>query len=454
MVGSKEKEHSLVTGNLWLTIWTMSWPLILTTVANSFVGLVDVQVAGSISAAAQAAVGLAEHILFIFMLSLMSIGVGTTALVSRAYGAQERPEMLKAAAQSLVLSLLIGLFMAVVAQLTSHYVLETFAASPEVFKLGRDYLDTYSLVLIPFSLTVIANAAFRAIGDSKTPLVIVTIMTSINVALDYLTVLHNWPVPGLGIRGMAYAGLAASLTGACLAIYFLKKSILKDALASLLPLDQSMLSRICKIGIPSALQRLGWTLSSFAVFGIMRLCPDSVAALASWAIGMRLEAFVFMPLMALSLSVSSIIGQNLGAKEVDRAYKAGWRVTYIGIWMMLIAGTALYVFAEPIAGTMAREPKALAYTIDYLRINALAEPFLALAMILAGALQGAGDTRTPMWMTIISNWLIRIPLGYALAIPLHLGVTGIWWAMACSIMIQGTVLALRYKSKDWIHEKI
>jgi len=179
-----------------------------------------------------------------------------------------------------------------------------------------------------------------------------------------------------------------------------------------------------------------------------------VAALASWAIGMRLEAFVFMPLMALSLSVSSIIGQNLGAKEVDRAYKAGWRVTYIGIWMMLIAGTALYVFAEPIAGTMAREPKALAYTIDYLRINALAEPFLALAMILAGALQGAGDTRTPMWMTIISNWLIRIPLGYALAIPLHLGVTGIWWAMACSIMIQGTVLALRYKSKDWIHEKI
>lgn len=172
MVGSKEKEHSLVTGNLWLTIWTMSWPLILTTVANSFVGLVDVQVAGSISAAAQAAVGLAEHILFIFMLSLMSIGVGTTALVSRAYGAQERPEMLKAAAQSLVMSLLIGLFMAVVAQLTSHYVLETFAASPEVFKLGRDYLDTYSLVLIPFSLTVIANAAFRAIGDSKTPLVI------------------------------------------------------------------------------------------------------------------------------------------------------------------------------------------------------------------------------------------------------------------------------------------
>lgn len=215
-----------------------------------------------------------------------------------------------------------------------------------------------------------------------------------------------------------------------------------------------MLRRICKIGIPSAMQRLFWALSVFVIFFILMGCPHSVQALASWTIGMRVESLVFMPLMALSLSVSSIVGQNLGAGETARAYKAGWRVTGIGILMMVAAALTLFFGAEQIAGSMTREPEALKYTSDYLRINALAEPFLALAMILAGALQGAGETRTPMLLTIFTNWLIRIPLAYVLALPLKLGVTGVWWAMTASIVIHGILMTLRYQAKDWIKEKI
>lgn len=454
MTSTKEAEKTLITGNLWRAIWVMSWPLVLTTVANSMVGLADVQVAGYLGAATQAAVGLAEHVLFIFMLAIMSIGVGTTALVSRAFGAGEEEEMYEAAAQSISLSILFGLGMAIIAVFTAHFALGSFSQSQEVLEKGRDYLSCYSLVLIPFSFTIIANAAFRAIGDSKTPLYIVSCMTAVNVAGDYLTVMHDWPVPGLGVRGIAYAGLAASILGSCLAIFFFNRSSLKPALKKLLPFNKAMLGRISKIGVPSALQRLSWSLSVFVIFLILARCPDATHALASWTIGMRIESLIFMPLMALSLSVSSIVGQNLGAKEVERAYKAGWRVTSIGIYTMIAAGIIMYVCAPAIAGVMTREPQALAYTIDYLRINAIGEPFLALAMVLAGALQGAGDTRTPMYLSIMTNWVVRIPLGYFMAIQLKLGVDGIWWAMTTSIFLQGLLMAMRFKSRKWITEKI
>ncbi len=454
MTGINSSEKTLITGNLWHAIWIMSWPLILTTIANSLVGLVDVQVAGTLGAATQAAVGLAEHVLFVFMLTILSIGVGTTALVARAYGASEQDEMIRAAGQSFLLSIMLGLVLAALASLTAHFAMGYFSQSREVLASGRAYLAAYSFVLLPFSVTVIANAAFRAIGDSKTPLYIVSAMTAVNIAGDYLTVIYNWPVPGLGIRGMAYAALLGSGLGAVLAIYFLNRSQLKPALKALLPPDKKMLRRICNIGIPSAMQRLFWALSVFVIFFILMGCPHSVQALASWTIGMRVESLVFMPLMALSLSVSSIVGQNLGARETARAYMAGWRVTGIGVLMMVCAALTLYFGAEQIAGSMTREPDTFKYTADYLRINALAEPFLALAMVLAGALQGAGETRTPMLLTIFTNWLIRIPLAYLLALPLNLGVSGVWWAMTASIVIHGILMTIRYQAKDWIKEKI
>lgn len=444
----------LVTGNLWRAIWVMSWPLVLTTIANSMIGLADVKVADKLGASTQAAVGLAEHVLFTFMVAIMSIGVGTTALAARAFGAGEKEETYKATGQSLTLSIITGIVMTILAQLSAKYALPILTNSPDVVESARVYLETYSYVLLPFSVTVIANSAFRAIGDSKTPLLIVTTATIVNVTLDFATVYYNFPVAGLGIKGIAYAGLAGSTTGALLSLFFLRRSPLAHGLTKLLPIDGHTLARLVRIGVPSAMQRLGWTVSGFAVLLILARCPDATNALASWTIGMRVESLVFMPLMALSLSVAAIVGQNLGAREIERAYSAGWRVTTIGIWMMVAATTILLTGAEGIARAMTSDPSSVAYTVNYLRINALAEPFLALVMVLAGAMQGAGDTRGPMWLTLICNWLIRIPLACMLSFGLALGPNGVWCAMSLSIFIQGILMVMRYRARKWIQIKV
>jgi putative MATE family efflux protein len=451
---TKDNRKSLVTGNLWRAIWVMSWPLLLTTIGNSLVGLTDVKVSSYLGSSAQAAVGLAEQLLFTFMLFIMAVGVGTTALVARAYGAEDSEEMLDCAGQSFTLSIMLGVTMAVICAVTANFMLPFFTASPQVAVIGSQYLGAYSLMLIPFSVTVIANSSFRAIGDSKTPLLIVTTMTIINVVGDYVTVLGNWPVAGLGVMGMVYAALAASLTGAILAVVLMRRSVLKNSLTRIWPANFKTIRRISNIGMPSALQRLAWSMSVFVVFFILKDCHNSTCALASWTIGMRCESVIFMPLMALSLAVSSIVGQSLGAHEADRAFKAGWRVTWIGIWMMVFMSVVLYVFAREIASYFATDPGTVAYTISYLRINCLAEPFLALAQVLTGALQGAGDTKPVMWFSISCNWLIRLPIAYIGVLYLHMGPDGVWWGMSISIMLQAFMVLARYQSKQWIQLKI
>jgi Na+-driven multidrug efflux pump len=164
---------------------------------------------------------------------------------------------------------------------------------------------------------------------------------------------------------------------------------------------------------------------------------------------MRLEVLVFMPLMALSMSVSSIVGQNLGAKQIDRAVRAGWNVTAIGVGLNCVLGTCMFVFSNQLAGAMSKDPTTMLYTADYLKINAFCEPFLALGMVLSGGLQGAGDTKTPMWITLFTNWILRLPLAWYLVITLNMGPVGAWLAMSSSCVVMGLLTAWRFQSKAW-----
>ncbi|HEY9715364.1 MAG TPA: MATE family efflux transporter [Chroococcales cyanobacterium] len=448
------QDLSLVHGNLWRAIWVMSWPLLLTTICGSLVGLTDMYCAGTLGSAQQAAVGVSEQIIFMFMVFILSTAVGTTAIVSRAYGAGNLKEAQFSTAQSICFSVMMGLTLSAISLTFARYGVSILAKSPDVVAFGRSYLSIYTLFLIPLSVQAICNAAFRAIGKTKLTLLVVGSMTAINIAGDFLTVIANQPVPGLGIRGIAYSGVIASFFGAGLAIYLLSRSELKESLKLLFPLNREMIMRVVRLGIPAAIQRMGWSLSVFALFFILNQCPNPTSALASWTIGMRVEALVFMPLMALSLSVSSIVGQNLGAKLPDRAIQAGWKVTWIGIWMMVVAGAGLFLLSGNLAHRMTHDPVTVTYTQQYLQINSLAEPFLAVGMILSGALQGAGDTRTPMWISICSHWVIRMPVAWYLADRLHWGPSGAWTGMAVSIVIMAILAGWRFQSKAWLESKV
>lgn len=444
----------LVTGSLWRSIWIMTWPLMITTIGSSIAEMVDVHVAGMLGSSAQAAVGLAEQVIFLFMIFLMSLGVGTTAIVSRAYGEKNRKEADYVTAQSLSLSMFAGLALTLAAVLIAHYLLPLFTKAPEVIAQGDVYLTIFAFYMIPFSFSCIANAAFRAIGDAKSPLWVALAGIVVNVIGDYATVLYNWPIRGLGVRGIAAAAVASAVVSGGVALYCLLKSPLRHSVQQLLPVAGSTVKRLLVLGLPAAMQRASWAASVFVLFFILSRLPQPTPALAAWTIGMRVEALLFMPLMALSLAVGSIVGQSLGAKEIQRAIKAGWTVTAIGVWLMVVLASALFVYAEPLARIMSHDPKTVEFTAGYLRINALAEPLLAVNMILSGALQGAGDTRVPMWVSIFTNWVIRLPLAWALALMCTWGPNGVWAAMSASVVISAAIIAERFHSRGWVSLKV
>lgn len=445
---------NLATGSLMKAIWTMSWPLMVTTVSSSLVGLADMHVAGFLGSASQAAVGVAEQVLFILMIFIMSTGVGTQALVSRATGAEDQEEAAKATGQSIVFALLLGFCLLIVAFFFAHKAIGFFSRSDEVAQIGTQYLSIYCLYLIPFSLLNIINSSFRAIGDSRTTLIIMLVSTTINIAGDYLTVMHNWPVANLGVSGIAWSGVIGTSVGAATAVTFLLRSPLKGSTRYIFPFIGPVIKRIVKIGIPAAMQRMGWGLSTFVIFFILRCLDNPTEALAAWTIGIRVEGLVFMPLMALSLSVASIVGQNLGAKQEERAFKAGWHVTFIGMGMMLTSCALLILFAGTLSDIMTKDHATSAITASYIRYNAIGGPFLALAMVLGSALQGAGDTKTPMLISIFANWVVRLPVAFALAIPLKMGPDGAWLSMTLSVAVMGILTAIRYQSKSWLKTKV
>ncbi|PZM79353.1 MAG: hypothetical protein DKT66_23030 [Candidatus Melainabacteria bacterium] len=450
-----DKDAPLVTGSLWKSIWVMSWPLLVATVASSIVALVNVQVAGLLGAASQAAVGVAEQILFMFQVFLMSVGVGTTAIVSRAYGAKDVAEADFATAQSLTLSILIGVALSVTAILTARWIIPLLSDATDVNAQSRLYLTVYALYLVPFSLVCIANAAFRAIGNARIPLVIICIEVAINIAGDYLTVVYNWPVPDLGVRGIAASAVAGALVAAIAAIIFVRQSQLKGSLNQLLPLSASFLKRIVNIGVPAALQRLSWAFSVFGLFFILSKVANPTAALAAWTIGMRVEALLFMPELALSIAVSSIVGQNLGAGKVDRAFRAGWAVCGIAVLMMGTVCVGEFIFARQLAEMMCADDLAtVEATTSFLQINAIGAVSQGINAVISGALQGAGDTKITMWISIVCYWIIRLPLAWLLVVSLGMGASGAWISMAASATISAIAMSVRFQSGGWVHRRI
>lgn len=388
------------------------------------------------------------------MIAIFSISVGTTAIVSREFGEGNFAETQKGSAQSILLSIACGLTLALLALTCSKFMLPLFSSSPEVVALGSTYLGLFGFYLIPFSVVCIASASFRAIGDARTPLLIVLFDVIVNIIGDYVTVAGNWPVPGLGIKGIAISGVVANLVAAVVAVYLLAKSPLKFRFAQIQGFDWHMQKRILKIGLPSAVQRSGWAASVFAVFFILARVPDSTAALAAWTIGMRVEGLLFMPMMAFSLAVSSIVGQNLGAKKEDRAMKAGWNVTALGAGSMALLASIMFLFADQIADLMSHDLTTIKFCASYLRINAITEPFLAVAMILMGALQGAGDTKLPMIFSLFCNTFVRLPLAWYLAIVIGMGTDGVWISMAASVTLCAALCTWRFASGEWIKTKV
>jgi putative MATE family efflux protein len=302
---------------------------------------------------------------------------------------------------------------------------------------------------------IISNALFRATGEVIRPLLTMLIVSTVNVIGNFVLVFGIFPFPELGYAGIAAASAISVTVGMVINLLFFSSGMWRSIYRRTPGITVRAVKRIVKLSWPAAFLQIAWNAGSIVLYNILgRLDYASITALASITNGLRIEAVIYLPAFALNMAASVLIGQNLGAGNPDRAEQLGWKISLSGVVLITVTAIIIFIWAERFASVVTTDPSVLEETARYLRINMLSEPFMALSVILAGGLQGAGDTKGTMWVIIVAMWCIRLPLAYFLAITMGYGASGVWIAMVTSMNIQGMLMTWRFHKGGWKRLKL
>lgn len=430
-------------------VWLLAWPSVLTMMLQSLNMLIDRGFVGRLGPDALAAVGVGGQLMFLLFSIGMSISVGTTALVARFTGTRETDEARVAANQSLWVAGAAAIFcMALMLPLRAQIV-HLLGVDARASHLALDFI-TVRIVSIPITFALsIFLAVYRGLGDTRTPLFVMGAANVIHLLGDWLILLGNAGFPRLGLTGGALALTISEAVAIAVFAWHVRHTAVHGMLTRKKRLHWGWATRILNIGFPAAVQNVSRVLSMLAFTSVLARTSDATAAVAALTIGLTSESIAFMPGFAFSMAAATLTGQSLGAKNPDRAEQSAWAALWQGLAIMALMGVVFYVFAPQFAHFFTKDPQVHALAVAYLRISALAEPFLALGMILTGALNGAGDTRAPALVSVLTMWGVRLPLAFLAAHTWGFGAHGAWWAMAASTAVGGIAAVALFKWGRW-----
>jgi putative MATE family efflux protein len=414
------------------------------------VGFTDIYVAGFIDPGVQAAVGFIGQIYFVFIIIGSAISIATVALVSRFVGAGEFNKAIDSAKQSIIFGTLIAIGLTIFIRVFCQDIIAIAGFPSEIQEIAKTFLGIFAFALGPIYLLIISNAIFRASGEVKKPLLTMSLVSGVNIILDFALVFGFSPFPKIGYPGIALATVISATIGVANNFFLFSFGRWKTFYKGPWTISLPIFKKTIYLAWPAALCHIAWNAGTIILYNILgRLGEVSIVALASITNGLRIEAIIFLPGVALNLAASVLVGQNLGSGNPERAQRIGWQIAFIGVVLLGLMALVIFIWADFFASILAKEINILKETTRYLRIIMFSEPFLALSFILGGSLQGAGDTKGTMLVIIVGMWLTRLPLAYILSILLGYGPVGIWVAMAISMSIQGGLMAWRFHKGKW-----
>jgi multidrug resistance protein, MATE family len=446
---------NLTSGSTWENIWRMSWPMMLVMFFNFFVGLTDVYVAGFLGPDIQAIVGFVSQLYFFIIIVANAISIGTVALLSRAVGAGNFEDALASARQSLLFGVLCALVLMTGSLLLHDQIISLAGFSGKTREIAIVFFVIFALALAPNYIVILSTAIFRAGGEVRLMLLAMSLVSAINIAMNFLLVFGLFSFQGLGYKGIALATASAMFSGMIVCVFLFKKSRWKDILSGPLRVSAGLVRKLLLLSWPAALVQISWNAGYIALYNILsHLQEGHITAMAALTNGLRIEAIIYLPVFALNMAASVLTGQNLGAGVPERAEKIGWKISLSGVAFVSLLVMPIFLWAADISSPVAKDPQVLAETTRYLRITMLSEPFMALSVILGGCLQGAGDTKGAMLVIVSALWIVRLPLAYVLAVVAGYGAQGVWAAMVISMCFQGVVMTLRFRKGGWKKVKV
>ncbi|MGE4293440.1 MAG: MATE family efflux transporter [Desulfovibrio sp.] len=435
-------------------IWRLAWPQVLMMLFHFLIGAVDVKVAGLLNAEVQAALGMMTQLLMFFLVIAIAMSNGAVAAISQSDGAGKSLRVQRYTGLCVLSALGLGLVLLAASFPLRGLLLDIMQVRPGMEDTTRFFLEVYLLSVPSYYLLTITNAIFRAQKRVMFPLYTMMLITVLNGLGDLAFGLGMFGFPALGYRGLAWATLGAVSFGALLNLYMLHRLGLLRA-RSFAPWRwvRRAFPYLVKVAVPSGMLSAVWNTGYLILFALTSSLPVDAEgarnALAGLTVGNRIEALLFLPALAFNMTAGILVGHYLGAGRPDLAKSYGYRVLGIGMVSVSLVTLLLWQFIGPITGYFSADVGVQAQTVSYLMWNMLAIPFTLVAMILTGALNGAGASLYTFLVMGGSIWFVRLPLAWILGHQLMEGPTGIWIAMLCSQAAAAVTVFWVYARTDW-----
>ena len=439
----------LTEKNLNKNIFKLCIPVAIENLLHMSVFIIDAVMVGRLGTDALAAVGLAGAISFTIAMIFSSVNAGSASIVARHIGAKEKEQAQVIGAQAIFLALAMGIIITPLFLLYANKMLIVMSAEPQVSDLGKGYLQIVGGFVV-FRLIILAcNGILRGAGDTKTPMKVTLIINCINILLNWLLIFGVGPFPKWGVAGAAWATAIAYTVGTGLLCtkLFTGRCVLHISIHQIIRVHFESLKRIVRISIPAAIDTF-LTQMGFLFFTKIVTILGTVS-LAAHQIAIRIESISFMPGFALAVSTATLVGQSLGAKNVNLALLSMRRSCYFALSLMGFFALTFLIFPAQMAMMFKPESGVLSLAVACVMIAALEQPALAIYMVYSGGLRGAGDTISPMLITIVGTLCFHVPISYLFGITLGWGLTGVWFGSALDWICRAIAIYILYRRGRW-----
>ena len=424
-------------------IFQLALPAAVENILHALVGFVDTWMISKIGLIAVTAVGMANNLMMVYLAVFTALGTGTSSLIARSIGAGKKEKTKEFFIQSTVLAILSGAVFGIATLLLGGKVLEIMGAEGEVLREGKLFLYVVGSASVFISLLTSLAAVIRASGDTKRPMIVNTLVNIFNVGIDYILIFGWGFIPPLGVLGTAIGTVISRALGCFFMFQVLKKKGFSLSLKEIY--TNTNYKELIFLSISAALERLVMRLGQVLYYSLIAMI--GIKTYAAHVIAGNIESFFYMPAYGLSTAAAILMGNCFGRKDKEEGLEYLKSITGISIIIAVISGMILYLFGTKAAFVFTEDLEAVAKITTALRVDAFAQIPLALGIVFTGALQGIGDTKTPLYSTIIGVWGLRVVGIYVMGMVLGMDILGVWLAIAFDLTIRAAILFIRLRKE-------
>ncbi len=437
--------RDMTVGTPWKNILQFAIPMLIGNIVQQLYNTVDSIVVGKyVGDNALAAVGSAMPIFNLLLVLFMGIATGAGIMVSQYFGAKDREGLSASIGNCITLTAISAVFIMIVGPLISRPLLELLDTPASIIDWCEGYLNIFFIGIAGSNYYNIFSGMLRGMGDSFSSLLYLLVACLLNIVLDV------WFVAGLGlgVPGVALATIIAQFVSAVLCFFRLKAMTneFDMKLKYLAPHKQYMTS-VIRLGLPSGITQAIFSLAMIAVQSLTNSFGEMV--IACNVIVMRIDGFAMMPIFSFGMALTTYVGQNIGAGQIERVEKGAKQGIFVTLAVTVVMVAGILIFGRALMRLFTNTPEVIDYSSSMIRLLACGYLFMAVTQVLSGAMRGAGDTMSPMWVSLITTVVIRLPLAYGLAY-LFPGVPDVIFISLLAVWVLGAfITAIIYKRGKW-----